>query len=195
MTQSKEQPDRAAALIAGEERRRSHRVIIRVPVALEVMISGQKVTASGYTVAVNIHGAMVVCPRPFDADTELEIVNQSTRERASARVTRSPRESAEGYLIPVEFSTQTPTFWQFSFPPATWKPSDSCFRPHRSWSSQDSCASNTCRPARSCLTDHFLYAALEKCPPATYSSVDPIDNEITVRGKTRNQFLHQRELI
>lgn len=124
MTQSKEQPDRGAALIRGEERRRSHRVILRVPVTLEVTISGEKIKASAHTVAVNIHGAMVLCPRPFDADTKLEIVNETTRERASARITRSSRESAEGYLIPVEFSTQTPTFWQISFPPANWKPSD-----------------------------------------------------------------------
>jgi hypothetical protein len=110
--------------LPGEERRRSQRVIIRVPVTLEMMISGQKITAAGHTVAVNIHGAMVLCSRPFDADTDLEIVNELTHERASGRVTRTSRESVEGYLIPVEFNTASTTFWRISFPPSNWKPSD-----------------------------------------------------------------------
>ncbi|MGH9680854.1 MAG: hypothetical protein ACRD4Y_12960 [Candidatus Acidiferrales bacterium] len=116
--------DRATALMPGEERRRSQRVIIRIPITLELLMSGQKIVASAVTVAVNIHGAMVVCPRPIDADTKVEILNERTRGRASARVTRAPRESAEGYLIPLEFTTPSPTFWQITFPPANWKSSD-----------------------------------------------------------------------
>ena len=125
MTPPKEQSDRGIALMPGEERRRSQRGIIRVPVTLEVTVSGQKVKVSANTVAVNIHGAMVLCPRTFEAEAKLEIQNDRTRERAPARVTRTPRESAEGYLIPVEFTNPSPTFWQISFPPANWKPSDS----------------------------------------------------------------------
>ena len=116
--------DRATALMPGEERRRSQRVIIRIPVTLEIIMSGQKVTTSAVTVAVNIHGAMVLCSRPFDAETRMEILNERTRGRAGARVTRAPRESAEGYLIPLEFTTPSPTFWQITFPPANWKSSD-----------------------------------------------------------------------
>jgi hypothetical protein len=122
---SKPQIDRGASLMPGEERRRSQRVIIRVPVTLEIMISGQKVNVQAHTVAVNIHGAMVLCPRPIDADVELEIINDRTREKAAGRVTRTPRESAEGYLIPLEFRAPSPLFWQISFPPSNWKPSDS----------------------------------------------------------------------
>ena len=50
-------------MLAGEERRRSHRVIIRVPIALAITENGQSVRISAHTVAVNIHGAMVVCSR------------------------------------------------------------------------------------------------------------------------------------
>ena len=117
MTTTKEQPDRGTSLMPGEERRRSQRVIIRVPVTLEVTMSGQKITVPGHTVAVNIHGAMVLCSRSFDAETKLEIVNDRTRERASARVTRAPRESAEGYLIPVEFNRPVPRVLADFFPP------------------------------------------------------------------------------
>jgi hypothetical protein len=108
----------------GEERRRSQRVIIRVPVTLTFLQQDQKVTLAAHTVAVNIHGAMVLCPRAIDADTKVEIYNDRTRERAGARVTRAPRESTEGFLIPLEFSAPNPSFWQITFPPANWKPSD-----------------------------------------------------------------------
>ncbi|MGD0907029.1 MAG: PilZ domain-containing protein [Candidatus Acidiferrales bacterium] len=125
MTITKEQSDRGASLLPGEERRRSQRVIIRVPVNLVATIRDQKISVSAHTVAVNIHGAMLLCPRPLDAETQVEIQNERTRQRATGRVTRAPRESSEGYLIPVEFSTPTPSFWQITFPPANWKPSDS----------------------------------------------------------------------
>ena len=124
MTPPKElSADRASALMAGEERRRSQRVIIRVPITLEATMVGQKVKADAFTVAVNIHGAMVLSPRSFDADTRLEMRNDRTGENIGVRVTRAPRESAEGYLIPLEFVTPAPKFWQISFPPENWKSS------------------------------------------------------------------------
>jgi len=121
VTQSKGQSNRGAALLPGEERRRSQRVIIRVPVTLVVTENGQDLRISAHTVAVNIHGAMVVCPRALDANTRLEVVNGRTEQKIDSRVTRTPRESAEGYLIPLEFTSPSPNFWQITFPPTNWK--------------------------------------------------------------------------
>jgi hypothetical protein len=112
------------SLMAGEERRRSQRVIIRVPIILELIVAGQKVTAHAITVAVNIHGAMVLCASTFDSETVMQIRNERSRDRAGARVTRKPRESAEGFLIPLEFTEPSPNFWQITFPPTNWKSSD-----------------------------------------------------------------------
>jgi hypothetical protein len=121
VTLTKEQPNRESGLVPGEERRRSQRVIIRVPVTLLVTQNGQPLKISAHTVAVNIHGAIVVCPRTLDADTTLEVVNGRTDEKIGSRVTRASRESPEGYLIPVEFTSPSPNFWQISFPPSNWK--------------------------------------------------------------------------
>jgi hypothetical protein len=120
VTPTKEQSNRGAALLPGEERRRSQRVIIRVPVTLVVTENGQTVKVSAHTVAVNIHGAMVVCPRSIEGDVTLDVINERTSEKISSRVTRAPRESSEGFLIPVEFTTPSPNFWQISFPPTNW---------------------------------------------------------------------------
>lgn len=107
-----------------EDRRRSQRVVIRVPVTVQVTIAGQPVTFAAHTVAVNDQGAMLAAPRTLAADTHLEITNERTRQQVSARVTRTPPESSEGFLIPVEFTTLAPGFWQISFPPKDWKPID-----------------------------------------------------------------------
>jgi len=118
---TKEQANRGSVLMAGEERRRSQRVIIRVPVTLHMKQNGQNVKVAAHTVAVNIHGAMVLCSRTFEPETTLEIVNGRTNEKIITRITRAPRDSAEGFLIPVEFTTPSPNFWQISFPPENWK--------------------------------------------------------------------------
>ena len=122
---TKSQSDRGTGLLAGEERRRSLRVIIRVPVTLEFTKDGQTVKLEAHTMAVNIQGAMLVCPKSLDSEMKVHITNDRTRERVGGRVTRAPRESAEGFLTPVEFDQASTTFWQISFPPTNWKPSDS----------------------------------------------------------------------
>jgi len=121
---AKEQSTKGAALLAGEEKRRSQRVIVRVPVTLFKTQDGHTATINCYTVAVNVHGAMVVSPRTIDEDTKLELLNDRTNEKIGCRVTRSPRESSEGFLVPVEFITSGPNFWQITFPPANWKAQD-----------------------------------------------------------------------
>ena len=50
MTQTNEQSNRGVALLPGEERRRSQRVIIRVPVTLVVTENGQTLRIPAHTV-------------------------------------------------------------------------------------------------------------------------------------------------
>lgn len=121
MNPTKEQSNRSSAILSGEERRRSQRVIVRVPITLVLTEEGQAAKISANTVAVNIHGAMVICPRSLDEGTKLELENGRTGEKIAARVTRAPRESTEGFLVPVEFITASPNFWQITFPPTNWK--------------------------------------------------------------------------
>jgi hypothetical protein len=111
-------------LLAGEERRRSQRVMVRIPVTLKIAVAGKAVIANAATVSVNDHGAMILCTRSFAADTTVEVQNDRTNEKVSCRVTRSPIENPDGYLIPVEFATPAPKFWRISFPPRDWKPGE-----------------------------------------------------------------------
>jgi hypothetical protein len=96
--------------------------MVRMPVTLTVTIAGQKVTLQGTTVSVNDHGAMIECSRTFPAGTRLEMQNDRTEQTQTCKVTRTPIESQQNFLIPVEFSSPAPGFWHISFPPTDWKP-------------------------------------------------------------------------
>lgn len=112
------------SLLPGEERRRSQRVMVRVPVTIQFMVAGKSVTVQAATVSVNDHGAMVLCTRTLSTETKLELQNDRTGEKTPCRVTRKPIENSDGYLLPVEFSAPAPDFWRISFPPTDWKPAE-----------------------------------------------------------------------
>jgi hypothetical protein len=122
VTRPAEDARRGAAVLPGEERRRSQRVVIRVPVILHFTPAKPGKPFTAYTVVVNDHGAMLICERTFEAETRFELENAHTHQRTACRVTRPPRHSPEGYFIPVEFSKPAPGFWAISFPPWDWKP-------------------------------------------------------------------------
>jgi hypothetical protein len=122
LTRSRPASDHRAQLLPADERRRSQRVIIRVPVTLHFTPAKPGKPMVAHTVAVNDHGAMLLCDRGFEAETKFELENVQTRQRVGCRVTRAPRHSPEGFLVPVEFSTLSPGFWGISFPPTDWKP-------------------------------------------------------------------------
>jgi hypothetical protein len=112
------------ALLSGSDRRRSQRVVLRIPVTLKMVVAGKNVMANAATVSVNHHGAMLVCTRSFAADTTFELQNERTGQKMNCRVTRTPIENSDGFLIPVEFVTPSPSFWGISFPPPDWKPGE-----------------------------------------------------------------------
>jgi hypothetical protein len=122
MTKTASRGSLANSLLVGEERRRSRRVIVRIPVKVHFNVAGKTMTVQAVTASVNDHGAMILCTRPLSAETKLELHNERTAEKISCRVTRTPIENADGYLIPVEFTTPAPGFWRISFPPSDWKP-------------------------------------------------------------------------
>jgi hypothetical protein len=109
-------------VLRGEERRRSQRVLIRMPVTLEFGSDGKRVTIDAMTESVNDHGSMLLCPRTLPAETQLQIKHERTHQQRLCRVARAPIESADGFLIPVEFNDPAPGFWGISFPPSNWKP-------------------------------------------------------------------------
>jgi hypothetical protein len=116
-----QQADTGPQLQPAEERRRSQRVMIQIPVVLEMTSGGTKTTIHAKTASVNDHGAMLLCTKNFPVETKFELVNERTSQKQSCRVTRTAIENQKGYLVPVEFAAPAPGFWHISFPPPGWK--------------------------------------------------------------------------
>jgi hypothetical protein len=96
-----------------EERRRSQRVLVRMPVVIHV--AGK--TLQGNTHTVSAGGAMVIIPEGISEGTKVTVENPATKAKVEAKVVRPPQMNQEGSLVPVEFASPSPTFWNIFFPP------------------------------------------------------------------------------
>lgn len=98
-----------------EERRRAQRVLLRIAVKIHVP-AGKMVEAFTHTVSAS--GAMIIMREPLLEGTRFTLENVKTQVKVDAKVVRAAQPSSEGSLVPVEFATPSPTFWNVFFPPA-----------------------------------------------------------------------------
>jgi hypothetical protein len=115
---------RMAHKIAGEERRGSQRVLLRVHTSVHVAVHGKQLTIDATTLSVSNHGALVVIKEALPSDALLVLEHGMTRERIACKIARPAREVAEGFHIPLEFNSPAPNFWGIAFPPTDWRPPD-----------------------------------------------------------------------
>ena len=99
-----------------EERRRSQRVLVRMPVIIHV---AGKAPLQGNTHTVSAGGAMVILKEGIGEGTKVTVENPATKVKVEGKVIRPPQMNQEGSLVPVEFVTPSPTFWNIFFPPHT----------------------------------------------------------------------------
>lgn len=97
-----------------EERRRSQRVLVRMPVVIHL---AGKEPLQGNTHTVSAGGAMVILKQGIGEGTKVTVENPATKNKVEAKVVRPPQMNPEGSLVPLEFVTPSPTFWNIFFPP------------------------------------------------------------------------------
>jgi hypothetical protein len=112
------------AAIASAERRRGHRVLLRIRANIHVALQGKATTLDAATLSVTAQGAVVVMKQNLPAETHLVLEHSGTGQKVDCKVARPPRESAEGYHTPLEFEAPAPGFWKINFPPSDWRPED-----------------------------------------------------------------------
>ncbi len=100
---------------SNEERRRSQRVFLRMPVVVHLPGKGNPV--NGFTHSVSASGAMIILPEGLPTGTKLCLENPKTQKKVDARVVRPPQMNSEGSLVPIEFNVPSPQFWNIFFPP------------------------------------------------------------------------------
>ncbi len=113
-THVKRSPNAARPQTA-EERRRAQRVLLRIPIL--VHLTGKANPIHGVTHTVSATGAMIILPEGIGQGTKFSIENPKTQKTVEVNVVRPPQLNAEGSLIPVEFTTPAPNFWNIFFPP------------------------------------------------------------------------------
>ena len=109
---------------AGEEKRRSQRVLLRVRASLYVALNGKLTTFETVTLSVNNHGAMIILKQGLPPETRFVLEHSGTKERVACKVIRPSREMPDGFQIPIEFDSPAPNFWRIAFPPNDWRPLD-----------------------------------------------------------------------
>lgn len=99
-------------------RRRTQRVLMRVPVRVSAQAS--RFNEQTHTVAISAHGASVLLSRPVAKGERLEISNIPTGDRAECVVACLGQRQGDHVEVGVEFILPNPNFWRVAFPPKDW---------------------------------------------------------------------------
>jgi len=104
-------------------RRRSQRVLVKVPVRVSVQAGATPLTEEEtHTLAVSAHGALVAVSAPLYRGQRLTLSNPQTKDSLECVVAHIDRFPNEPLKIGVEFLLPNPTFWHVAFPPKDWSP-------------------------------------------------------------------------
>jgi hypothetical protein len=107
---------------APSNRRRSQRVLLRLPVTITIREPGAPpVSEETITLVVNAHGALIHLKLKTSVGQFVAIKNLGTGEEHVGRVVRTKLVDEEKSEVALEFMTPAPKFWSISFPPADWE--------------------------------------------------------------------------
>jgi len=104
-------------------RRRSQRVLLRMPIA--VIASGpdkKMVREQTNTLVVNAHGALIHLDLPVRIGQVVILQNPETFEEQSCRVIRVNPVLGSRTEVGIEFLKPAANFWRVTFPPEDWAP-------------------------------------------------------------------------
>jgi PilZ domain len=107
----------------GDERnrRRSERVVLRVPLRLSaIMPDGKRISIEAHSLVVNAHGGLLDVGMEMVSGQQIRLSNPSTEVITTGRVVRVEGAEAGRFSVAFEFESPAPHFWPVSFPPADW---------------------------------------------------------------------------
>ena len=106
----------------GANRRRSERVMLKVPVHLSVTSSEGIVTEeTTRTQVVNAHGGLLDLEMEIFAGHIFLLTNSKTGVTRECSVVRTQQSPTRGLLVAFQFATPAPDFWPVVFPPKDWQ--------------------------------------------------------------------------
>lgn len=118
---SKSSPDRTANTIEVRNRRRSERVVLRVPLRLSAeMADGRQICIEAQTLVVNAHGGLLDVGMKMLAGQRVLLSNLKTEKVVVGSVLRVEGSEEGRFSVAFEFELPAPNFWPVSFPPTDW---------------------------------------------------------------------------
>ena len=82
-----------------------------------VHVANNPKALEGFTHTVSATGAMIILREGISQGTKFILENPKTQQKVEVNVVRPPQMNQEGSLIPVEFLSPAPLFWNIVFPP------------------------------------------------------------------------------
>jgi hypothetical protein len=102
-------------------RRRSMRVLLSVPIAVNGLTTSKKdFIEETRTLVVNAHGALISLAEKQVAGDKIVIANKATQQSVLCRIVYVGAVQAGKAQMGLEFEKSSPTFWQIDFPPEDW---------------------------------------------------------------------------
>jgi PilZ domain-containing protein len=102
-------------------RRRSERVVLRIPVHLAAVLpGGKRISIEARTFVVNAHGGLLHVGMELAEGQQIRLSNSETEFIASGRVLRLEGSEDGRFSVAFEFESPAPHFWPVSFPPRDW---------------------------------------------------------------------------
>ena len=102
-------------------RRRSERVMLQIPVIVQVKTrDGKDVREDTQTVVVNAHGGLLKLKMEVKTGQPILLINERAKVQQGCHVVRVETSEAGNSAVAFEFDQPTPQFWPIVFPPADW---------------------------------------------------------------------------
>jgi hypothetical protein len=103
-------------------RRRSERVVLKVPVTVLVETSnGKRAHEQAHTMVVNAHGGLLRSTIGLVAGQAIILLHPRTDTEQACRVVRVEDLSSGSFAVAFEFERPAPHFWPVVFPPVDWE--------------------------------------------------------------------------
>jgi hypothetical protein len=106
-----------------KNRRRSQRVMLRLPITVSASSSDGSFCEETQTVVVNAHGALIMLTAKVSQQQSLRLKSPAYSEEQTCRVTYIGPITEGRTQIGIEFTKPAPYFWHIAFPPEDWVPS------------------------------------------------------------------------
>jgi hypothetical protein len=115
--------DSSANTVEEKNRRRSERVVLRVPLQLSTkMPDGKRISIEAHSLVVNAHGGLLDLGMEILRGQQVTLNNPRTEKVVTGKVVRVERSEEGRFSVAFEFDYPAPHFWPVCFPPTDWSP-------------------------------------------------------------------------